>query len=224
MMKKQRTVAAMIGAISILVVLCLVSSGVVHAKAGSDQEWFGAEANGLGYFLGVSSGGGSYAGHIHTFISSSKCLDVPGQQFFVPGTISTVPTFGGNATGAVLQLWDCQPPDGAHGYDANQLWYQWDNGNGSWSFYVIDGPDRNNNTTFYCIDSVGGPTDRQAGPIFGNPVAVVVNPCSGVTSQAWTIGPQGQVQSVNYPGYCLEDPDRDGANGFQVFLGHCAYD
>jgi hypothetical protein len=200
-------------AISILVAICLATNGVVHATAGTNIEWFGYEdSNGYGYYLGYSSGGSGYVGNIHTFLAPSKCLDIPGGQFFTTGQAGNFNAPGGNPTGAVLQLYDCMPPIGEHGNDLNQLWHQVDNGDGSWTYYVDDGPDIAGNTYYYCLDSVNQPS-------------ATVEPCvsTGTLSQKWTIGPQGQVQSVGDPGACLQTDSFNGANGDTISLGFCQY-
>jgi hypothetical protein len=216
-MNRRRIAAVMTTVISILVGLCLASTGVVHAAAQVDQEWFGAvDSNGNGYYLGVESGGSGYVGNIHTFIASDKCLDVPGGSFFTVDQGGNGYAYGGNASGTQVQLWDCEPQDPAHGYDANQQWYQSDNGDGTWGFYVVDGPDVYGNTVYYCLDA----GRSNAGT--GSPVKVKT--CNGTSAQQWTIGPEGQVQSVGSPGACLDAPDFTDSNGVRIVLGPCQYD
>jgi hypothetical protein len=215
-MNKRRVATAALGAIALVAALGLAPGGVARAAAQANQEWFGAEANGYGYYLGDSSGGGRYHGHIHTFNAPDKCLDVPGDRFFYTDSIAPyTPFLSADPSGATVQLWDCEPQTPDHGFGANQWWVQVDNGDGSWSFTI------RNDTGLYCLDAV--PPGVAGYDYNGNPV--VVNACQqGTTSQAWTIGPQGQLQSVRFPGYCLDDTGWGRGNGTPLQVYPCQYD
>jgi hypothetical protein len=210
---------AMLSAIALLAALCLAPGGVVHAAAQANQEWFGAEANGYGYYLGLSSGGNGYRGHIHTFNASDKCLEVVGQDFYSAGFNGVgVSSNSQNANGDQVHIWDCEPADAAHGYDLNQLWTQEDEHNGSWLFYLVGwGNDKVNGvSSIYCLDAPGGQVNSP----------VVVTRCNGgiTYSELWTIGPQGQLQNVGGPGLCMDDSGWNPNNGAKMILWWCQYD
>lgn len=179
--------------------MAVAAPGIASA-AQANQQWFGYVSNGFGYWLGnpsASADGGSYSGQIHNWQAPSLCLDVPGPSFFQSGYFEP-----GNPAGAQVQLYNCTGND-------NQGWFQLDNRDGSWSYYTVDG------TTDYCLDSLAGHHYP------GSPVEVY--PCNGGNAQKWTIGPGGQLQSVDSPGFCADDRDFGTAPGSQIQLWYCAY-
>jgi hypothetical protein len=152
----------------------------------------------------------SYAtciGHLHNAEGQGKCLDVPGNHFY-----QLIDDQGHwnflDASRTPVQLWDCEPQDEQHGYDYNQIWYQLNNGDGSWTYFVSGNQD-------YCLDSQGLQSP-------GSPV--VVWSCNGGNNQKWTLGPAGQFESVGSPGYCADINQasfQGDGNGAQVVLEPC---
>src|SRR5579859_5143094 len=140
----RRLVAISIALMAILS-FTVLSGGVAYASAQANQMWFGPYWSYLGW-----PSGEWYYGHIHTFNASSKCLDVPGSMFYYIDSWGKGTLYELDPSGAQVQLWDCQPNDGVHDYDKNQLWQQQDNFDGSWSYYV------SNATGNYCLDSLLG--------------------------------------------------------------------
>jgi hypothetical protein len=170
--------------------------------------------------LGLDSGGGSYIDRIHNLEAQPKCLDVPGYAFYNLGFVQNqglVPTEL-DASGAQLQLYDCQPGDANHDFARNQIWNQQDNGDGSWTYFVTGAQN-------FCLASLGfrsDPLGSQIPNIAGSPIEV--EPCSGANSQKWTIGPNGELQSVDSVGYCADIDQaifQGDGNGAQVVLEPC---
>ena len=195
-------------AVALLAILgfTILHSGVAYASSQATQQWFGPSCgNGCGIYLGWPSGEW-YNGHIHTFNAMSMCLDVPGSQFY--GT-NGLTTWDLNPSGAQVQLWTCMPDYEEYDYDKNQIWQQQDNGNGSWSYFV------SNLYGNFCLDSLAGHHYN------GSPVEVYQ--CNGDNAQRWTIGPGGQLQSVDSPGYCLDDTNWNPNDGAQMQLWQCSY-
>jgi hypothetical protein len=205
----------------------LASHGIARAALAS-QEWAGVG----GTFLGNPSGGGSYINHIHNVEAPNACLDVPGSSFYTFNGVSDATSIGAaspNALqeqapiGAQVQLFDCEPQDVAHDFGRNQIWNQQDNGDGTWSYFVTgnflpaDDGTNNGTSTDYCLDSLGIQNTA------GSPVEVET--CNGANSQRWNIGPDGELQSVDSAGYCLDINQAtfgsDG-NGAKVVLEPCA--
>jgi hypothetical protein len=207
-MSKRRWTAIATSIALLVALLGLGPRGIAHA-AQANQEWFGPYWS----YLGYPSGGGSYINHIHNFQAPDKCLEVPGWAFYTDYYVTIVEH---DASGAQVQLWTCEPQDTDHDWGRNQIWNQHDNGDGSWSYYVTG------NSTFgppggtdYCLDSLGGHHYN------GSPVEVF--PCNYGPSQRWTIGPSGQLQSVDSPGYCADDTNWGTSDGSQIQLWQCAY-
>jgi hypothetical protein len=170
------------------------------AAAGqTNQEWFGPYWS----YLGNPSGGWHYTGHIHNYNATGLCLDVPGPAFFAQGYEP------GDPSGAQVQLWDCEPDNNWNYFaNANQQWHQVDNGDGSWSYQVSEG------NVAYCLDSLGGHHYN------GSPVEVFR--CNGGGAQRWTIGWQGQLRSVDSPGFCADAQNWGTGNGTKIQLWWCA--
>ena len=200
-----RLVAITVALVAMLSFAASAGAGVAHADAQANQTWISPS----GAYLGWTSGEWYY-GHIHSNNAPSQCLDVPGNKFydaFWVGQAGYTTENGYDPSGAQVQVWDCEPNDVQHDYDRNQLWQQVDNGDGSWSFYVQHAKGN------FCLDSLGG-HHYDSSP-------VEVYPCNYGSSQRWTIGPSGQLQSVDSPGYCLDDTNWDPYG--QLQLWHCAY-
>jgi hypothetical protein len=210
---------AVLSTIALVAALCLAPGGVVHAAAPASEEWFGAYDSQYVYYLGYSSGP-NYYGHIHNFTASTKCLDVPGGAFFTTDpTTGAGYQLGGNPTGAQIQMWDCQRQD----IDDNQMWTQVLLNDGNWAFYVNDGYTPNGSPNDFCIDAAQNTSGGVPGfEGIGAPAEVM--PCNNSLSQEWSIGPQGQLQSVAFPGACLDDNDPGDQNGVGVTLQDCQYD
>jgi hypothetical protein len=188
---------------------CGAQGSPAPAALGS-QTWLSIN----GTFLGITSGGspsrtvdGSYSDHIHNLEAPSKCLDVPGSNFYFYTGFFDITNYL-DASGTQVELFDCQPADAQHGFDHNQRWHQQDNGDLSWTYSVSGNQD-------FCLDSQGIQSS-------GSPV--VVNPCNGGNAQKWYIGPAGQLESVGSAGYCADINQAtfggDG-NGAQVVLEPC---
>jgi hypothetical protein len=199
-MRTHRWAAIATGTLLLVALLGFAPRGTAHAAQAS-QQW----AGGSGNILGIASGGGSYSGHIRNFEAPTKCLDVPGGAFYSNHGLYNTEN---DASGAQVQLWDCEPGDVQHDYDRNQTWSQQDNGNGSWTYFVTGAQN-------FCLDSQGSQSA-------GSPV--VVNPCSNSVSQEWTIGPNGELQSWGSGGYCADIDQatfQGDGNGAQVVLLPC---
>jgi hypothetical protein len=203
-MSKQRwvTIAA---SIALLVALVgLAPRSTAHAALAS-QQWFGVTGN----VLGIPSGGGSYIDHIHNVEAPNACLDVPGNRFFeYQASNTSIPEL--DASGTQVQLFDCEPADGPHDFDRNQIWNQQDNGDGTWTYFVTG-------AFPFCLDTLGIQNSA------GSPVEV--EHCNGANSQKWTIGPDGELESVDSQGYCADINQatfQGGGNGAQVALEPCA--
>lgn len=197
----RRLVAIPIALMAILS-FTVLTGGVAYASAQANQMWFGPYWSYLGW-----TSGETYYGHIHTFQASDKCLDVPGYRFYYLDSNNNPQET--DPSGAQVQLWDCQPNTIGYDYDKNQLWQQQDHFDGSWSYYV------SNAKGFFCLDSLLGHHFN------GSPVEVYQ--CNGDNAQRWTIGPNGQLQSVDSPGYCLDDANWGTDNGSKMQLWQCAY-
>jgi hypothetical protein len=209
-MRKRRLVAGMLSAIALLAALCLAPGGVVHAAAQANQEWFGqTDINGNRLFLGNASGGNNFTNYIRSFTAFDMCLGVPLNMWMTPGAIPFAP----------LQRFDCQPVSLGPSFFGIQIWHQQDNGNGSWLIYLQnDGSNGDGNYGSYCLDSQAG------GGGAGSPVLVTRCDTGATVSEEWTIGRQGQLQSVGSPGYCLDDGGSNANNGLPVMLSPCQYD
>jgi hypothetical protein len=119
---------------------------------------------------------------LHNSAAPSKCLDIPGYNFFYVASGALDIWNFVDASGTPVQLWDCEPADGQHANDTNQIWYEQNNGDGTWTFKVTG-------YVRYCLDAqnLGG-------------YGVDVNPCNGQAYQKWTLDPSGQqLQSVGAP-------------------------
>jgi hypothetical protein len=204
-MRKPRLVAIATGLLLLGALLGVAPRGTVHADQAS-QTWYGANGS---CFTGSLDDGSTCIGHFHNSAAPSKCLDVPGYRFFnvTSGALDIFSDL--DASGTQVQLWDCEPQDGQHGFDYNQIWYAQNNGDGSWTFKVAG-------YVRYCLDSQG---------LQSSGATVVVNPCHGEDSQKWMLDPTGeQLQSVGSAGYCVDtDPAtfQDDGNGAQVVLEPC---
>ena len=201
--RRARLVAITVTLVAILSFAASTGAGVAHASSQANQTWFGPAWTYLGW-----TSGEWYYGHIHTLNAPDKCLEVDGSGFYgALGDSSDEINY--DPSGEQAQLWDCEPNDSAHDYDKNQLWQQQDNGDGSWTFYLQHSKGN------YCLDSLAG-HHFEASP-------VEIFPCNGGNAQKWTIGPSGQLQSVDSPGYCLDDRDWNAQDGAQMQLWWCAY-
>jgi hypothetical protein len=76
-MRNHRWTAIATGLLLLVALLGFALRCTAHAAQAS-QQWLGV----TGSFLGNSSGGGSYIDHIHNLEAPSKCLDVPGSNFY----------------------------------------------------------------------------------------------------------------------------------------------
>jgi hypothetical protein len=200
-MRKHRWVAIATGLLLVAALLGVAPQGTVHAAAQASQQWIGA----TGYFLGITSGGGSYIDHIHNVEAQTKCLDVPGSAFYQNHGLFNTEL---DASGAQVQLADCQPGDVQHDYDRNQIWNQQDNGDGSWTYFVTG-------AGIFCLDSLG---------LHGRATPIKVEQCSGANSQKWFIGRNGELQNVATNGYCADIDQatlQGDGNGAQVVLKPC---
>jgi hypothetical protein len=200
-MRTHRWVAIATSMLLLVALLGVAPRGTVHAAPAS-QQWVGVTGN----YLGITSGGGSYIDRIHNLAAPSLCLDVPGNRFYLNEFfyISEM-----DASGAQVELFDCQPSDVQHDYDRNQIWNQQDNGDGSWTYFVTGAQN-------FCLDSLG------VRNLSGS--AIEVEPCSGATSQKWYIGPDGELESVDSAGYCADinqSTFQGDGNGAQVALEPC---
>jgi hypothetical protein len=200
---------AVLSAIALLAALCLAPGGVAHAAAQPNQEWFGyTDTNGNGLYLGYPSGGNDFLFYIRTFNAFDRCLEVPRDMWITPGGIPFAP----------LQLFDCQPLNLGPSFYGSQLWHKLDVGNGSWLIYLQnDGGNRDGNYGSYCLDSQAG------GGVAGSAVLVTRCDTGATVSEEWTIGPQGQLQSVGSPGYCLDDLGANRNDGAPIALTPCQY-
>jgi hypothetical protein len=203
-MRTRRIVAIATGMLLLVALLGFAPLGTAHADQTS-QLWYSESGS---CFSGLDDGS-ICLGHIHNSAAPSKCLDIPGYNFYSVNSGALDLVNWVDARGTTVQLWDCEPADGQHGFDFNQIWYEQNNGDGTWTFKVTG-------YVRYCLDAqnLGG-------------YGVDVNPCNGRAYQKWTLDPSGQqLQSVGAPGYCLDlDPatfQGDG-NGAQVVLEPCAY-
>ncbi len=71
----------------------------------------------------------------------------------------------------------------------------------------------------HCLDS--------SAPLQTGTVNAVLNPCSGATTQQWTVGPNYElvntgVTALNGASYCLVDPGSNTVNGAQLQISACA--
>lgn len=199
-MRFLRRSAAVMAMVSLAGGVLAACPGIASA-AQANQAWAGSYAdNGYWNYLGYPSGGGSFEGPIRNFnAGSGMCLDVPGGSFFAAPYIDD-----GDPSGAQVQLWSC---NGGH----NQAWTQQDNGDGSWSYSVYE----SYKGEHYCLDSLAGHHYD------GSPVEVYL--CNDGPWQRWTIGPGGQLQSVDSPGFCADATNWGTGDGTQIQLWQCAY-
>jgi len=163
----------------------------IASAAHANQAWAGSQnSNGVWNYLGNTSGAGAFEGQIRNFnAGSGMCLDVPASAYN-----------SGNPGGTQVDLYSC---DGG----ANQLWFQGDNEDGTWSFPMIDGGG------FLCLDSL------QGHHYDGSPVEVW--PCNGDNAQKWTIGPGGELESVDSPGFCADATNWGTTDGTPIQLWQC---
>lgn len=105
--------------------------------------------------------------------------------------------------GASGILWEC---DG----NSVQSFTQHDNRDQSWTFSVVDKATGKR----YCLDA------DNSGHLNGAVVAFYS--CSGSKAQKWVVGREDQLQSVQSPGKCLDDTDRETKNGTRIQLWDCA--
>jgi hypothetical protein len=187
----------------------LFAGGPASADAHTNQQWY-SNVYGGSYLGNDSSASDEF--HIYPAAATDKCLDVPGNRFYYVAwdVFSGLVDHQLDPSGAQVQMWDCEPADHQHDYDANQQWTERDNGDGSWTFTVFDGENH-----FYALDSLGG-HDYDSSP-------VEVYPANYGSSQRWTIGPDAQLQSVDSPGKCLDDTSWGDYNGSPIQLWSCAY-
>jgi hypothetical protein len=207
--RKHRWAAIAAGLLLLVALLGVAPRGTVHAAAQASQQWFGVTGN----YLGNASGGGNYSDHIKNLEASTKCLDVPGGAFYSNHGLYDTEN---DASGTQVQLWDCEPGDVQHDYARNQIWQQWDNGDGTWTFCVSGQYD-------YCLDSQD--SQYAGAPVVVNyyTVGFADVPDMGKSEQ-WTIGPNGELQSVGSPGYCMDIDQatfQGDGNGAQVVLEPC---
>jgi hypothetical protein len=196
-MRFLRRSAAVMAAVSVAGGLLAACPGVASATQ-ANQAWAGTQnSNGVWNYLGDPSGGGGFTGEIRNFnAGSGMCLDVPGTNFL---------TYGIFPDGDQVQLWGCNGGD-------NQKWQQQNNGDGSWTYKAYYSADWGVPIP-YCLDSLGGHHYD------GSPVEVYV--CSGSNAQKWTIGPGGELQSVDSPGFCADATDWGTTDGTQIQLWQC---
>jgi hypothetical protein len=204
-MRIRRFAAIATGLLLLVALLGFAPRGTVHADQTS-QLWYAASGS---CPEGSLDDGSVCIGHLHNSAAPSKCLDVPGYNFYsvTLGFLGLVSWL--DPRGTTVQLWDCEPNDAQHGYDYNQIWYEQNNGDGSWTFKVANGAGR------FCLDAQN---------LTG--YGVDVNPCNGQAYQRWALDPGGQqFQNVGASDYCLDiNPatfQGDG-NGAQVVLEPCA--
>jgi hypothetical protein len=183
------------------------------SAAQSNQEWFGSNDGILSSDYSWRYLGGPIAWapsvQIHT-ANGGRCLDLNGNNFF-----SWPMNNGWPLNSTQLQLWDCKAV--LDGSAANQRWTQQDNGDGSWTYYVSSWYN-GQGARPYCLDSLGGHHYD------GSPVEVwACDPSQPNPSQRWTIGPQGQLQSVDSPGFCADATNWGSWDGTPIQLWSCAY-
>jgi hypothetical protein len=102
----------------------------------------------------------------------------------------------------------------------NQNWFQYNEGDGSWSYYVKYRDGLGIDTGHYCLDAPQGQNWD------GDKVQMYACPDAGEATnvqQHWTIGPAGQLQSVADAGKCLDDTDWATTDGTLMQLWDCAY-
>ena len=198
-MRFLRRSAAVMAAVSLAGGVVAAALPGVASATQANQAWAGTYAgNGYWNYLGNPSGGGSFVGPIHNFnAGSGMCLDVPGYNF----DNSLDPLF---PNGTQVELYSCNG-------GANQDWHQQDNGDGSWTYKVYDSAA--GLTSPYCLDSLGGHHYD------GLPVEIYV--CNGDNAQRWTIGPGGELQSVDSPGFCADATNWGTTDGTPIQLWQC---
>jgi hypothetical protein len=205
-MRIRRFAAIATGLLLLVALLGFAPRGTAHADQTS-QLWGAASGS---CRTGSLDDGSVCIGHFHNSAAPSKCLDIPGSNFYTVtlGFLDLVNFV--DATGTPVQLWDCEPGDAQHGYDYNQIWYEQHNGDGTWTFKVTG-------YVRYCLDSQGIQSA-------GSPV--VVWSCNGGNNQKWTLDSTGQqLQSVGSPGYCADIDQstfQGDGNGARVVLEPCA--
>ena len=186
--------AAVIFAGGVVIAAC---PGVASATQ-ANQAWAGTQnSNGVWNYLGNTSGGGSFRGQIRNFhAGSGMCLTAPGL------------TIAGEPTGQQVELDNCE--DDTNHSATSQDWSQTDNGDGSWSIWLLLPGDTLNQG---CLDSLAGHHYD------GSPVEVWE--CNGDNAQKWTIGPGGELQSVDAPGFCADATNWGTGNGTKIQLWQC---
>jgi hypothetical protein len=202
-MSKTRITTTVLGAATLAAGALMLGTPTASADPQANQEWF----SDYGLLGQPSVQPGEYVGHIHTANAPNKCLEAYGPDFFL--TAPTVPN------GAEVDIYDCI--NNAFVNTSNQTWFQYNQGDGSWSYYLKY---RNTWGQHYCLDAPqgqdwnGAPMQIWACPNPGDPTN---------TNQHWTIGPAGQLQSVSDPGLCLDDTNWNTDNGTQMQVWACSY-
>jgi hypothetical protein len=115
------------------------------------------------------------------------------------GMCLDVPSWGFDPSGTQVDLHDCSTARG--------VWFQVDNHDGSWSYQMIGG------ASSVCLDSL------QGHHYDGSPVEVF--PCNGDNAQKWTIGPGGELQSVDSQGFCADATNWGTTDGTPIQLWQC---
>jgi len=199
-MRSLRKSAALMAAVGLAGGVVAACPGVASATQ-ANQAWAGTQnSNGIWNYLGNTSGGGGFRGQIRNFhAGSGMCLSVPDSAFNPPF---------GVPSGAQVELDGCQ--NDANHADTSQDWIQSDNGDGSWSYSILLTSDLVQDE---CLDSLAGHHYD------GSPVEVW--PCNGDSAQKWTIGPGGELQSVDAPGFCADATNWGTTNGTPIQLWRC---